>query len=526
MVAMQEPISGDLTPFHPKPRRRRPWWLFVAPIAVVATATGGYMAMTPAVSQLNGLNLMPANTIMVAQIAIDRSDWLRLKAMGTPASRAILERELAKWSQETFGDTNLLQSIPPWLGKEIYWARLSTGDNLALLSIRNNLPVQPGNQRQYQGVTVWETAKESRAVIASKDEKFLAIGSKTAIEQAIVAQKGQNLSTSPIYTQMNKVITGGDSIAQVYVNLPQMIGSKSTTKLTSQALLMNISTKDQVLAAKGVVWSNKKLVPSQHSPGFATQVPASTMLLLSGSSLGKLWAEYLPLAANNPAAPIQPQMLQDSLKSSTGLDLNTNILAWGSGEFALAVVPQTPAAQAQILSGSVGGAVLLLSRSTDPAATDQTMSSLDKIMADRYKFKVDKTNVKDRSIVRWSAALGGTQATHGWLPNQVAFLTLGVPIAEQFLPNPEKSLENHADFRQVMSGGISPIAFGASKVIDAQVYIDVDKMATSGNLPLQKFPPDTQTILQAINSIGLVSNAVSDQANRFDLAIYLKSVAK
>ncbi len=513
---MQEPISGNLTPFYPKPPRRRLWWLFVTPIAVFATVAGSYMAMTPRVSKLNGINLLPTNTIMAAQISIGRSDWLRLRELGTPASRSILERELAKWSKETLGDTNLLKSIPPWLGKEIYWARLSTGDNLVLLSIRNTLPAQPGREGQHQGVTVWETAKESRAVIAGKDEKFLAIGSKTAIEQAIAAQKGQNLAMAPAYTQMNKAITGGDSIAQIYVNLPQAMGSKSTAKLTSQAMLMNISTKDQVLAAKGVVWSNKKLVPSKSSPGFAAQVPASTMLLLSGSSLGKLWAEYLPLAANNPQAPIQPQVLQDSLKSSTGLDLNTNILAWGSGEFAVAIVPQTSVAQTQIESGSIGGALLLLSRSTDPMATDQTMSSLDKTMADRYKFKVDKTNLKDLSLVRWSAALGGTQATHGWLPNQVAFLTLGVPIAEQFLPKPDKSLENHADFRQVMSGGISPL--------DAQVYMNVNKMSTSGNLPLQKFPEDTQTILQAINSIGLVSNAVSDQANRFDLSIFLKSI--
>jgi Protein of unknown function (DUF3352) len=513
MVAMQEPISGDLTPFHPK-LRRQPWWLFVAPIAVVAMVVGGYLAMTPPVSKLNGMNLLPANTIMAAQIAIDRSDWLRLKDMGTPASRSILERELAKWSKETLGDTNLLKS--PWLGKEIYWARLSTGDNLVLLSIQNTLPTQPGNARQYQGVTVWETAKESRTVVVGKDEKFLAIGSKAAIEQLITAPKGSNLATATAYAQMNKAITGGDSIAQIYVNLPQVIGSKSTAKLASQAMLMNISTKDQVLTAKGVVWSNKKLVASKQSPRFAAQVPASTMLLLSGSSLGKLWTEYLPLATNNPQAPIQPQALQDSLKSSTGMDLNADILSWGSGEFAVAIVPQTPAAQTQIESGSVGGALLLLSRSTDPAATDQTMASLDKTMADRYKFKVDKTNLKDLSLVRWSGALGGTQATHGWLPNQVAFLTLGVPITEQFLPKPEKSLENHPDFRRVISGSLSPL--------DAQAYMDVNKMSTSGNLPLQKFPADTQAILQAINSIGLVSNAVSEQANRFDLSILLKSV--
>jgi hypothetical protein len=513
---MQEPISSGLSRFYPKPRRR-PWWLFVAPIAVVATLAGSYWAMMPSVSKLNGMNLLPANTTMAAQVTINRFNWFRLRQLGTPASRSLLERELAKWSETAFGNTDLLQNIPPWMGSEIYLAQLAAGDTLALLPIRTTAPLLNGNQSQYRGVTVWETAKEARAIIASKNEKFLAIGSKAAIEQAIAAQQGQSLGNASSYAQMNKTITGGDAIAQVYVNLPAAIGGNGNAKLTSQAMLMNISSKDQVLWAKGVVWGKNKLVPSKHSPGFAAQAPASSMLLLSGSSLGKLWTEYLPLATNNPLAPIQPQILQDSLKSSTGLDLNTNVLSWGSGEFGVAIIPQNSVAQTQLESGSVGGSLLLLSRSTDPASTDQTMSSLDKTMADRYQFKVDKTNLKDLSVVRWSGALGGTQATHGWLPNQVAFLTLGASIAEQFLPNPDKSLENHPDFRQVISTEISPI--------DSQVYIDMNKIAVSGNLPLQKFPADTQAILQAINSIGLVSNAVSDRANRFDLAISLKSIA-
>ncbi len=59
---------------------------------------------------------------------------------------------------------------------------------------------------------------------------------------------------------------------------------------------------------------------------------------------------------------------------------------------------------------------------------------------------------------------------------------------------------------------------------DGQVYVDVNKMVASGNLPLVKFPADTQAILGAINSIGLVSNAVNEQDNRFDLSLVLKSV--
>jgi Protein of unknown function (DUF3352) len=237
------------------------------------------------------------------------------------------------------------------------------------------------------------------------------------------------------------------------------------------------------------------------------------MLLVSGSNLGRVWQEYLPLAADNPRSPIQPQVLQDKLKSSTGLDLNTDILKWGSGEFGVAMIPQ-----AQLDAGSVGGSLLLLSKSIDPVATNRTFASLDKTMVDRYQFKVSKVRLQDAEVVAWSSAVGGTHGTHGWLKNQVAFLTLGAPVTEQFLPTPSQSLSSSKDFQQVMQQhSLSPY--------DGQLYVDINKMVASGNLPLGKFPADTQAVLGAINSIGLVSNAVSEQDNRFDLSISIKSTS-
>ncbi len=512
---MQEPTSSsELAPIRPKSRQPlRPWWLAAPLVAVTATAAGSYWAMSPRSSNLSGMNLLPANTTMAVQVAIDRGDWLRLKQLGTPASRAILERELAKWSQETWGDAEFARDIQPWVGNEIYLARLAKGESLALLPIRTKAPSATGSLRQYRGVTIWETQKASRAIMRGKDQQFLAIGSASAIEQTIAAQQmGQSLAKAPGYARAVKTITGGDAIAQVYVNLPAVLASKNSSKLTSQAILINISTKDNVLSGKGVLWGSQKLVASKHSPEFAPLLPASTMLLVAGGNLGRVWQEYLPLAANNPASPIQPQVLQDKLKSSTGLDLNTDILKWGSGEFGVAMIPQT-----QLDAGSVGGSVLLLSKSIDPVATDRTFASLDKTMVDRYQFKVSKARLQDAEVMVWSSAVGGTQATHGWLPNQVAFLTLGAPVTEQFLPRPASSLANNKEFQQVMPAALSPV--------DGQVYVDINKIVAAGNLPLGKFPADTQAVLGAINSIGLVSNAVSEQDNRFDLLISIKSIS-
>jgi Protein of unknown function (DUF3352) len=514
---MQEPTSSsELAPIRPKSSHfRRPWWL-AAPVGVMiaATAAGSYWAMSPRSSNLSGMNLLPANTTMAIQVAIDRGDWLRIKQLGTPTSRAILERELAKWSKETWGDAEFARDIQPWVGNEIYLARLAKGESLALLPIRTQAPPATGGSRQYRGVTIWETQKASRAIMTGKDQKFLAIGSASAIEQAIAAQQlGQSLAKAPGYARAVKTITGGDAIAQVYVNIPAVLASKNSNKLTSQAVLVNISAKDNVLSGKGVLWGSQKLVASKNSPEFAQTVPASTMLLVSGSNLGRVWQEYLPLAANNPRSPIQPQVLQDKLKSSTGLDLNTDILKWGSGEFGVAMIPQ-----AQLDAGSVGGSLLLLSKSIDPVATNRTFASLDKTMVDRYQFKVSKVRLQDAEVVAWSSAVGGTHGTHGWLKNQVAFLTLGAPVTEQFLPTPSQSLSSSKDFQQVMQQhSLSPY--------DGQLYVDINKMVASGNLPLGKFPADTQAVLGAINSIGLVSNAVSEQDNRFDFSISIKSIS-
>jgi Protein of unknown function (DUF3352) len=512
---MQEPkssSSAELAPLRSNSQpSRRLWWL-IAPVAIAAGAGGSYWAMAPRSSNLMGMSLVPANSTLVAQVSIDRWEWLRLRQLGTPSSRAILERELAKWSKETLGEADFRRDIQSWVGNEIYLARLASGQNLALLPVRTAVPATSGIQRQYRGVNIWETQKTSRVMLKAKGQEFMAIGSAAAIEETIQAhQQGQSLANDLGYAQALKTISGGDAIAQVYVNLPATLGSKNAAKITSQAMLVNVSTQDTVLLGKGVVWGKQKLVPSTRSPEFAPLLPNSTMLLIAGSNLGRLWQEYLPLATNNPLSPIQPQVLQEKLKSTTGLDLNKDILTWGSGEFGVAMI-----SQAQLDSGSLSGSLLLLSRSTDPTATDRTLASLDRTMADRYQFKITKTNLQSAEVVAWSSAVGGTHATHGWLPNQVAFLTLGAPVTEQFLPSPVNSLANHGDFRLVMPTGLSPY--------DGQVYVDVNKMVASGNLPLVKFPADTQAILGAINSIGLVSNAVNEQDNRFDLSLVLKSV--
>jgi Protein of unknown function (DUF3352) len=519
---MSQPLPSTASQLIPRQPRKRAnkLWLFALPIVLMATAAGSYLALKPNGSKnFTGINLLPANTLMATALVVDRSDWSRVRQLGTPASRAWLEQKIT--GKDWFGEL-VVADLAAWVGQDIYLAQLPRGKNLALLSIRNTAPASKGKSRQYQGVTIYETNTSAQAVVVTKSEKFLAVSATAqAIEQVIDTTKsGQSLAKSEGYALAINALPTEDKIGQVYLNLPGILGNKK--EITSQGLLMNLVAKDQVLTAKGVVWGSHKLLASQHSPEIAQLVPTKTMLLLSGSSLTRLWQDYSTLAVAN--GPIAPQTIQKNLEASTSLDLTKDILPWGGGEFGLALVASTSEDTPLTTTNSssmTGGALLLLSKSTDRAATDRAMTKLDKNMTEK-QYRVEQNTFQGANIIRWSAPIGGVQATRGWLSNNVAFLTIGAPVAEQFLPKPNSSLRDSSTFQQVMQSQIAPF--------DGQFYLDLSQMITSGNIVPTQFPADTQTIMMAIQSIGLTTNGITTPAKsvanyqqRFDLSISLKN---
>ncbi len=554
---MQEPNSSPVVVRPPRSPQKRIGRL-AGIIALVATAGGIYLALAnrPNTAKLvtpAGSNYLPENTLTVVNLSTDPQRWQPLGQLGTPSSRAAATQEFTKWQQTFFTDQglNFDRDIQPWIAPELSVAYLAdrqvpsanrpiTNLPIVILPIKQNYNadrllnkiaastsmIPRVLERQYQGIALQEITRpqQKRLAIAIIERFVLISPSVQAIEQSIDAfRSGKTLAKSPGYPQAWNAIAMPHPLAQVYVNMPLAM-AENTPALTpdklvqiqqQQGLAVNINLDGQLIFGKGITWwqphSKTGLIPSKNSPDFSQRLPDNTLMMVSGNDLAQLWADYLPLASNNPAAPVSPMALTNGLKSTTGLDLNTDILAWSKNEFSLALLPES-----QPSSNSLGGSLLLMLKPTDRPAATATLSKLDQVMASRYQYQVAKANTKNTDVVNWSSPLGGVGATHGWLADNMAFLALGTPVTDQFLPQPAAVLANNRQFQQVMKSEISPYS--------GQFFIDLNKLQQSHSAMLPTFTPTAQAILGGVSAIGLTSNATSEVTSRFDLAVLLQQV--
>jgi hypothetical protein len=139
-------------------------------------------------------------------------------------------------------------------------------------------------------------------------------------------------------------------------------------------------------------------------------------------------------------------------------------------------------------------------------------------MATRYQFQVEKAQVKGQPVVNWNSPLGGLSASHGWLDGNVAFLTLGAPIAGAVLPQPQAPLSDNQLFQQTVPTQPNPN--------NGQLFLDVDRAINNGTLNLSQLLRQEQRLLaKGMRSIG-VTSAINDQRSiRFDMFVQMKTVA-
>jgi Protein of unknown function (DUF3352) len=492
--------------------------------AGIVMVVGSYWALQPRVS--DGLlpaaaKLLPENTVAVIGLSIDSNLAQNLSKIGNPQSRQAIQQRITALQKEFLADYQLEKDIQPWLDREIYLAYLNVDrtEKLLLLPIRaGNTPAQVINQlkatssfkeHQYQGITIWKSADKPAQAWAVMNGFVLLSEKTSAIEQAIQANKSnQNLALVADYRKARSAISMANPLVRGYLNLSLATADSKLTDRTEmrQGLAINGSIDGNHLTWRGVSWGKiREGAAFSSNVTLANRLPQRSLWALLGSDLRKFWQFYEPLATNNPLAPVPAETLVNSLKSSTGLDLSKDILSWSQGQFAIALVPKFQLDKPN--KSPIGGGLLLLASSKDQRATDLTFASLDKTMTDRYRYEI-KDNGGD---TRWLTPVGGVQGSNGWLSNDLAFLSLGPIVMDQFGP----SLSDRLEFRQVTDSAI-PNPSG-------RFFMDLKAMQSTGNISLAGFPEETRDILSAVKEVGLTT-ASDATLDRFDLLLNLESV--
>jgi Protein of unknown function (DUF3352) len=554
--------KSKLAPVTVQQKRRRLVAVTGAATLVVGAAAIGVWQLLPGKSGKldisNGVNLLPQDTLLTATISTDPDRWQKLQEFGVPESRGVFEQQLTKIQTEflTNYGYDYRRDIQPWIGRQILFgylnnpaaidksnrAKLPQQHLVALLPIadreaakkvveQHQIPVDANLvETSYKGVSIKETKRKDGSIAIAIIDNFVAIGTdRQSLQRVIDTQQGsKSLLTVPGYTKALTEIGIDRPFVQLYANVPvatavaaanspqTLAPEKLAQAQIQQGIAANATLDPEGIAWKGISWlkpsTKQPLVVENKGQNLAEQLPANTLVMISGGNLQRLWLDYVRSTAGNPLAPFKPEDLAKSIDSLTGLELESEILNWSKAPFGVAMIPKPERTDTEY-----GAGLVLIQQASDRSAAEKAFAKLDTMMNKQQAFKVEKAKLQGKEVVNWRSPLNGTSGTHGWLDNNLAFLSLGAPVASSFVPQPPQKLADDPLFRQSTRSSLN--------AHNGQFFIDFDRTINAGNLlPLPYLPPEAIATFKAIRSVGVTSAIFDEVSNRFDLFVSIKKV--
>jgi Protein of unknown function (DUF3352) len=514
-----------------------------------------------------GANIIPQDALFTVSLTTDPKQWQKLREFGTKETAAELDKNLVQLRDRflTSNGYDFQKDIAPWVGDQVTIAVLapeaskpvpkpvatdgsfekSEQSMVMVLPIKNPLKAQSflaqpkalksGQwiERQYQGITIRESEpkdgeKLSAAVI---DENFLVItDNPKTTEKAIEAYKGKvSLATTGGFAENLSKISNYQPFAQFYINVPYSakIAAASPTRAlpgqvlaqlqNNQGLAGTIDLEREGIRLKGISWLNpnsqRTLAVENNAGRMQTRLPEETLMMLSGGNLQRLWADYALTSQGNPLSPISPDELRSNIKSLTNFDFDRDLLSWMGGEFAVSLVPNTPALGS---ADNFRSALVFMVQVSDRPKAEASLKQIDEVMKSQYQFQIQPATVGSKPVINWVGPYGTLAATHGWLDGDVAFFSFGAPISDKLFAAPKKSLASTVPFQSTVPSDPNPS--------NGQFFLDVEK--TLKNFPLPTIFPNQQSVLEATRSIGVTSSVSDNRSNRYDIFFSLKKAEK
>ena len=381
----------------------------------------------------------------------------------------------------------------------------------------------------------------------------------SGIEQAIDTYRGErslqdNASYRSATADLENSQSLGKKFAQLYLNIPMAtevlkapagISTSQPRSLVplqeSQGIVATALIESEGLRFLGTSW----LLPkndlayadlNNEAGDMLRRLPDDTLLALSGSNLQQTWRAISEGNISTPFFP-NPQNLQAGLLSQTGLDIEEDIMPWVSGEFAFGLLSPTdeptgneseknkanqsePDNSEPDNSEVVASSLLLMVKTNDRATAESVWTQLDDVIVDRYRYQTKTTDLPGGSVTQWISPFQGVQFSHGWLPGNVAFFTVGSDVAKTLLPAPGSSLVGTNLFQTLTNNAPTPN--------HGQFFLDLAKINnTKGVFPLPQLSQELSASesTSAIQAIGLTST-VGDRTMDYDLYIKLSKAAR
>lgn len=380
-------------------------------------------------------------------------------------------------------------------------------------------------KRNYKDEEIQELSTQSEFKFASVLDRQTLILTKdsSAMEQVIDTYTGDpSVIDTPGYRQALGKVANPQAFMEIYVNSAAAanLAAANTIQATppqglaslqdGQGVTATVTLNDGGFDLNGVSWLKSDAAnpfPRGKAVGpILEQLPQETLILAAGSNFKQLWETADKRASEGIKGPLNTETIRSGFQSLTGLNIDTDLVGWMTGDFALALVTSPETTEAPSNSG-----LFLLAEAGNRANAEKTFAQLDTVVKDRFRFTVTPNTLGGVEVTNWASPFEALSITRGWLEGNTSFLTIG-NVSESLLPKPSTSLVNNPLFKQVTSSEIG--------TVNGYFFINVESLlGAKSALPIPPLPPAQAATVGAIQAIGLKTNVEDDKTVRFNLSV-------
>lgn len=263
-----------------------------------------------------------------------------------------------------------------------------------------------------------------------------------------------NQALFTLYEDPNKFLALFKSLAQD-PNLPFPIPPSA----------INWAQVEQYSSLGGLVWEQQEglrlqLNAYRKTPNLANvltpntaqllpRIPAPVYSATTGSNIYQQWQMLVTLLSSNPQFKDGLAKFNQTITSTTGLDLNKDILGWMDGEYALFFYPTKQGLLSSELKMGLGFLVQTSNRSKAESSLNKLGESIKSISSGALAIN-NYDDIDGFSVNSWEFGEKSVFA-YSWVDDKTLLISTGLGAARELLPQPQHQLPKDYNFTTATS---------------------------------------------------------------------------
>ena len=185
-------------------------------------------------------------------------------------------------------------------------------------------------------------------------------------------------------------------------------------------------------------------------------LPAPTYLLMSGRDLAGFWNKIVQFLERQEVTRDGLEQVRMMVTGVTGLDLDSDIMAWMDGEHALVLFPTRQGVISTFAPAVELGMGVIIQTSDRPTA-EATFETVEDLLLSWSFLSIEPREVNGEPVVSWGLASdlnlaeqphSNSYLSRGWVTEDTLAITDGIgSMAELIKPQPYEPLISHSTFR-------------------------------------------------------------------------------